>query len=116
MATRAVGQNFKTKPSRLHIYNFRHSSVTIDLNLLKSTVILKLSGIEFHGTGAAYRNEFLSCMEALTCWICNILEYQKLYLPPLLMNNSESMGGTSPSEILKVSKAVVLILRVSNSM
>ena len=69
--------------------------------------------MEFHSTGAGYRNEFLSCMEALTCGICNILEYQKLHLPSLLINKFESKRDTSPFEILKVSKAMVLILRVS---
>ena len=42
-----------------------------------------------------------------------MLEYLKLYLFSLLIKRSESTGGASPFRSLKVSMAMVLILRVS---
>ena len=42
-----------------------------------------------------------------------MLEYLKLYLFSLLIIRSESTDGASPFRILKVSMAIVLILRVS---
>ena len=42
-----------------------------------------------------------------------MVEYLKLYLFSFLIKRSESIDGASPFRILKVSMAMVLILRVS---